>query len=637
MTTKLAVALLVLAVALGCRGAAVSPPRVLILGFDGMDFAVARDLMAHGRMPHFSSLAAQGSFAPLATSVPPQSPVAWSTFTTGLDPGAHGIFDFIHRDPATMTPYLSTTRTTPAGRIVNLGRWRFPLSSASIESLRHGAPFWEALEKHGIRTTVMRMPANFPPSGSATRELSGMDTPDIVGTYGQFSLFTSDPQWPRLSDLGGGTVHGVSASSGVIQGVLSGPEQPFLTDRSAMQMPFAAHVDSTRRYVLIEIGGERRLLRPGEWSDWVPIRFDVAPAQSLPAMCRFFLQQIDPHFELYVSPLNLDPVSPALPISSPPAYAGELASATGRFSTLGMPEETKALKAGVFSVDEFLHQAREMQRENLTQFRYSLDHFENGLFFHYFGNLDQVSHMLWRARDPQHPAYDAVADAPYARVIDDLYVEFDAIVGEARQRLRPDDLLVVMSDHGFTSWRRAFNLNTWLRNEGYVVASVPGDPSLGQISLSRSRAYGLGLNGLYVNLENREQHGVVAPEQRDRLLAEITERLLQTKDPATGKAVVATVFRREQIYSPGANDAVAPDLIIGYAKGTRVSDESALGALAPAVLVDNTSAWSGDHCMTPDAVPGVLLTSRTLRQSATTLQELAGAIVAEMGVAFPHR
>jgi predicted AlkP superfamily phosphohydrolase/phosphomutase len=627
---------LALAAACGHRGP--SGPRVIILGFDGMDYALARDLMAAGRMPNFSRVAASGgTFSRLATTIPPQSPVAWSTFMTGLDPGAHGIFDFIHRDPKTMAPYLSTTRSEPPAHTVRLGSWRLPLSAARVESLRHGTPFWEPLEAKGIETTIMRMPADFPPTGTATRELAGMGTPDILGTYGQFTFFTSAPV-ERRRDVGGGTVEHVDASLGVVRAALDGPDQPYRASGAKMSASFVAYIDSTRQYVRIAVGDETRLLKVGDWSDWVPVQFDVDPWQTLRAEARFFLKQLDPEFELYVSPVNLDPLAPALPISTPPGFAAELARETGRYYTQGMPEDTSALKAGVFSTAEFLRQAAETQTENLRQFRAVLGRFDRGLLFYYFGDLDQVSHMLWRERDPQHPAYDAGRDAPFAHAIDDLYVEFDGIVGETIAQLRPGDLLVVMSDHGFTSWRRSFNLNAWLRDQGYVRPSTASGPSvLGQIDLTGSRAYGFGLNGLYLNLKGREAYGVVDPARREALLSELTARLLAIVDPSTGQPAITHVYRREQVYSSSGNDSVAPDLIVGYAKGIRVSDESALGELSPAVFADNTSAWSGDHCMDPEAVPGILLTNRPLKRRADSLQTLAPAILAEMDVPFPER
>jgi predicted AlkP superfamily phosphohydrolase/phosphomutase len=615
--------------------------RVIVLGFDGLDFSLTRDLMAQGRLPHFSKVAARGTFGALGTSTPPQSPVAWSSFITGLDPGGHGIFDFIHRDPKTMLPYLSTTRTVPPSHFVPLGRWQLPLTAGRVELLRQGEAFWERLEAHGIETTVVRMPADFPPSGRATRELSGMGTPDLLGTYGTFSFFTSEPFAFGGNSVSGGTVVPVDATSGVVRASLEGPDNPFLAKTEKTRAEFVCYIDAGRRFVKLVAGGEERLLTIGEWSDWVPLELKMAAFQKLHAEARFYLKRLDPYFELYASPLDLDPLNPALPISTPGSYAAELAEATGRFYSQGMPEETKGLKTGVLSRDEFLAQAKIAGDEVKAQFHHVLNGFRDGLLFYYFGNVDQVSHMMWRARDPGHPAYDAAKDAPYAHVIDDLYVGLDQIVGEAAATLGPSDLLVVMSDHGFTSWRRSFHLNSWLRDNGYLAVRNPylrEDPgNFGNVDWTKTRAYALGLNGLYINVKGREGSGIVAPADRAAVARELAAKLLTVVDPWTNQPAISKMFPREEAYQLRGTEDIAPDLIVGYAKGMRGSDESALGGLPREVIVDNTDQWNGDHCMDPDVVPGVLFTSRALSKKAPNLQSLASAIVAEFGVQdFPR-
>jgi predicted AlkP superfamily phosphohydrolase/phosphomutase len=629
-------------VAPACGNPKASGARVIVLGFDGLDYDLTRQMMAERRLPAFERLAAAGSFAPLATTVPPQSPVAWSTFITGLDPGGHGIFDFIHRDPRTMTPYLSTTRVEEGGRSLKVGRWQLPLSGGAIELLRRGQPFWEVLEGQGVETTIIRMPANFPPSGTATRELSGMGTPDVLGTYGTFTFYTSEPFAFGGQPLSGGTVSAVSEVDGVVRLTVEGPDNPFLATPEKVRATFTAFVDSNRRFAKLVVGDEERLLAVGEWSDWMPVDFELMPSQSLRAMARFYLKALDPYFELYASPLNIDPVAPAMPVSTPGSYAAELARATGRFYTQGMPEDTKTLRTGVFTAGEFLAQARIAGEENLQQYRFVLDGFDDGLLFYYFGNGDQVGHMMWRARDPGHPGFDAARDRAHAGIVEEIYTGFDAIVGETLARLRPGDLLVVMSDHGFTSWRRAFHLNTWLRDEGYLVVADPARTEapgyFENVDWRRTRAYALGINGLYVNLKGREKDGIVEAGARDALLREIAAKLLATTDPATGAPAVTKVYRREEAFRLAGHEDIAPDLVIGYAKGTRGSDESALGGLTREAIVDNTDPWSGDHCMDHESVPGVLLTSRSLRKPAPSLQTLAAAILAEFGIdEFPVR
>ncbi|HUE87952.1 MAG TPA: alkaline phosphatase family protein [Vicinamibacterales bacterium] len=631
---------LVLGPIAGCTREPATRARIVVLGIDGLDYDLTRELMDSGRLPNLAQLAQAGSIGPLQTTMPAQSPVAWSTFITGLQPGGHGIFDFVHRDPGTMQPFLSTTRTDEPRAMVSLGPWQLPLLGGRVQLLREGQPFWEATESHGVETTLIRMPANFPPSGTATRELSGMGTPDLLGSYGTFSFYT--PLTDREVEMPGGRTYPVEIVDNVVTGTLVGPNNPFPRAPERLTTGFTAYLDPQLPVAKIVVGAEERVLREGDWSDWVPIEFELLPFQRLRGMGRFYVKQIRPAFELYVTPINLDPLDAAMPISTPAAWARQLAQATGRFYTQGMPEDTSALAAGIFSPDEFLAQARLAMEENVRQFRFALNGFDEGLLFHYFGTVDQVSHMMWRARDPAHPAYDA-ADAPYARVVEDLYVEIDALVGEALQTLPPDTLLIVMSDHGFTSWRRSFHLNAWLEQHGYLTLADPSrrnEDVFAAVDWSRTRAYGLGLNALYLNLRGRERDGIVPAEARDALLAEIQDRLHRTLDPATGEPVVASVYGREQAFGAVSRPELAPDLVLGYAKGTRASNESALGAVPAEVIVDNTGAWSGDHCMDPPSVPGVLITSRPLRQPASGLQDLAVAILAELDIAdwrAPHQ
>lgn len=615
--------------------------KVIVLGFDGLDYDLTRQMIASGRLPGFARLAGTGGFAPLGTTIPPQSPVAWSTFITGLDPGGHGIFDFVHRDPKTMMPYLSTTKTEPGGRTLGLGRWQVPLSGGRVESLRQGQPFWEVLESHGVDTTIIRMPANFPPSGVASRELSGMGTPDLMGTYGTFAFFTSEPYAFVGQTLSGGVVHAVRVRDGLVRAALEGPDNPFLKVPEKAQAEFTARLDEAARHIKITVGAEDRLLAIGEWSDWLPVSFPLAPTQSVQGEVRFYLKGLDPFFELYASPVNIDPMDPAMPVSHPAGYATELAEATGRFYTQGMPEDTNGLKTGVLTDAEFLAQARLAADENRRQYRYVLDRFSDGLLFYYFGNVDQVSHMMWRPRDPGHPAYNAVTDSPNAGVVDALYEGLDAIVSDTLATLGPDDVLVVMSDHGFTSWRRAFHLNSWLRDNGYLTLVDPNrrdDPGFfGNVDWSRTRAYAVGLNGLYINVQGRERDGIVEPGAREALVSEIAGKLLGTIDPASGTPAITKAYRREDVYHLAGHEDIAPDLVVGYAKGTRGSDESALGGLPPDVIVDNMSAWSGDHCMDHETVPGILLSSRPLRRPAPTIETLAAAVLAEFGIdGFPR-
>jgi predicted AlkP superfamily phosphohydrolase/phosphomutase len=629
------------AVLLACNGGRSSgKTSVIVLGFDGMDYALVKQMMAEGRLPNLSKLAATGAFQPLGTSMPAQSPVAWSNFITGLDAGGHGIYDFVHRDPKTMIPYLSTSRAESSDRKLTIGKYQVPLGSDKVELLRHGQPFWEVLEKRGVRTSILRMPANFPPSGTATEELSGMGTPDILGTYGTFSYYTSDPYTWAGKDVSGGKVYDVGFVDTVAEGKLYGPSNPFLVAGPKIEAPFTVYIDPDQPVAKLVVGDQERVLKVGEWTDWVPINLDLVPTQSVPVIARFYLKEVRPVFGMYVTPLNLDPMSPAMPISTPDSFASELAAATGRFYTQGMPEDTKAFKEGVFTPEEFERQARLAGEEVERQYGYVLDRFEDGLLFYYFGNGDQISHMMWRAMDRDHPAYKT-ADERFEAVVRDVYEQFDGIVGRTMPRVERGATLFVMSDHGFTSWRRAFHLNTWLKEQGYLTLLDPNlrpDPGLFMnVDWSRTRAYGLGLNGLYVNVAGREKDGIVPPEAREALAQEIGAKLLEAVDPKTGQRAVTAVQRREE-YRDRGHLEVGPDLVVGYAKGMRGSNESALGTVGPEVITDNHEEWSGDHCMDPATVPGVLFSSHPLKKPAAKLEELAAAVLAEFGVdGFPRR
>ena len=614
--------------------------QVIVLGFDGMDYELTRRLMDAGRLPNLSRLAESGGFSPLETSIPPQSPVAWSDFITGLDAGGHGIFDFLHRDPATMVPYLSTTITEPPGRTLTLGRWQIPLGGGAVKLMRQGVPFWEVLESAGVPTTIMRMPANFPPSGTAGRELSGMGTPDILGGYGTYSFFTTAPE--RFAGATGGDVVRAEIRRGVFNGSLKGPPNPLLVEPEDLRAEFTVYIDPARPVVKIVTAGDESILQEGEWSDWVPVEYPLPLFQKLRGTARFYLKQVRPEFQLYATPINIDPLDPAMPVSTPPEFASELAETGGRFYTQGMPEDTRAATDGAFDEAEFLAQAALAAEETVRQYRHLLGGFDDGLLFNYFGFLDQVSHIMWRAMDPEHPAHDSARHAPYATVIEDLYVEADGIVGETLARLEElggEGVLIVMSDHGFTSWRRAFGLNAWLEQRGYLAVRDPARRDIDfllNVDWQRTQAYGLGLSGLYLNLEGREAFGSVSSTEAGVLLDEITRGLLREVDPATGEPAITKVYRRDETYTDGGHMELGPDLVVGYAKGVRSSDDSAAGRIPLEIYSDNTGAWSGDHIMDHETVPGVLLSNRPLRASAASLRELGAAVLAEFGVeGFP--
>ncbi len=618
------------------RGSAMTGQRrVLVLGIDGFDPLIAERLMEQGKLPNFSRLKERGGFEKLATSVPPLSPVAWSNFITGMNPGGHGIFDFIHRDPKTLTPYLSTSRVEPPKRTIRLGSWIFPLSSGKVELLRRGKAFWELLADKGIPAVVNGIPANFPPVESEALSLSGMGTPDIQGTYGTFSFFTDSPP-PNADEISGGQVFPVAVVNHQVEAALQGPNNSFRAGGGAATVDFTVSVDPESPVAKISIQGKELILKEREWSDWVRVEFKIVPLlKSVTGICRFYLKEVHPHFKLYVTPINLDPVAPALPISTPPGYARKLSREVGLFYTQGMPEDTKALNGGVFNEADFLTQAQIVLHERLAMLQDELQRFRSGLLFFYISTTDPMGHMLWAAMDENHPGHGVSEDAKYGGAIENLYQQIDRVLGTVLGKIDDKTTLIVMSDHGFAPFYRYFNLNTWLKENGYLVLQGAPGPEIDSIFQSadwkQTRAYGLGLNGLYINLYGRERAGSVAPSEKEKLEDEIIQKLLAVRDPLNGNRVIARVYKASEVYS-GNYVGRAPDLIIGYNRSYRISSKSALGELQKEALGNNMEKWSGDHAMAAELVPGVLFTNRKIKVSNPSLTDLTVTILAEFGI-----
>ncbi len=518
----------------GNQDRAVTREKVIVLGIDGMDPGILVRLVDAGRMPNFGRLMKDGHFRPLKTSIPPQSPVAWSNFITGMNPGGHGIFDFIHRDPATLSPYLSTSRTEEGSYSLSLGSWRVPLSAGRVNLLRRGRAFWEVLSQNGIPSTILRVPANFPPAGRSAYQLSGMGTPDLQGTYGTFSFYTQEPE-PRDSDVSGGKIFPLKVHDRHFEAQLMGPPNTFRTSRTQASAAFEGTVDPENRVVRIKLQDHQFLLQEGSWSEWIEVEFELVPfIHSVQGICRFYLKEVDPYLKIYVTPVNIHPASPALPISNPADYSHQMCEQIGLFSTLGIPEDTKALSSKVLEDEEFLQQADGVFQEELRMLDYGLRNFHQGLFFFYLGRLDQLSHMFWRTMDPQHPTYRE--NSSHAEVILDGYVEMDKVLGQVLEKSDDQTTLLVMSDHGFAPFYRSFHLNSWLKEQGYIsLIDFSEGGMLRNVDWSQSRAYGFGFNGLYVNLYGREPRGIVrAGADREALLEEISAKLLELRDPESG-------------------------------------------------------------------------------------------------------
>jgi predicted AlkP superfamily phosphohydrolase/phosphomutase len=618
-------------------GARRTRTKMIILGFDGMDPLILSGLLDQGKMPAFAKLRASGGFRSLNTSLPPQSPVAWSNFITGMDPGGHGIFDFIHRRPADYTPYLSTSQVT-GGKSVTFGNYVLPISAGKAELLRKGRAFWQILEDHDIPASIFQIPANFPPAPTRQRTLSGMGTPDLVGGYGTFSFYTTD-KLELKPDIGGGKIIPVNPVDNVIQAELEGPSNSLRKGKPPCSIPFKVTRDPVHPVAKILIQDHEFILNEGEWSHWIPVRFPMIPTQSTPGICQFFLKETHPHFKLYISPVNIDPANPALPISTPGNYSEELAKSIGPFFTKGLPADTKALENGALNEREFLRQDEGILAESLALFEHELKRFNSGLWFHYFSCTDQRQHMFLHLTDPKHPMYDRALSEKFGKTVEEVYVEMDHVLARTLSKTDDNTIILVMSDHGFSSFRRCFNLNTWLLANEYIRLVDPSKQEeaeyFSNTDWDGTRAYALGINGLYINERGREGGGIVEPgAEKQNLVRELVSKLETIVDPETGERAISKAYAAHEAYH-GLAVQDAPDIIVGYNRGYRASWATPLGRMPKSIFEDNREKWGADHCMDPALLPGILLANRQIKAQAPSLCDLTATILDAFGIEKP--
>jgi len=527
--------------------------KVIFLGFDGLDPGITERLMEEGKLPNFARLRGLGGYRRLRTTFPALSPVAWSTFATGVNPGRHNIFDFLSRDLRTYAPQLSSAKVTRSG----------------VEMRRRSEPFWKILGRHSIASTILRVPITFPPEKFRGRLLSAMCTPDLRGTQGTYSKFTS------------------------ASGELAGPE--------GESIPFRVEGG------VLEIAGQRFALRPGEYTPWIRVKF---------ASARGIVRFLQTPSGLYATPVQIDPEDPALPISYPGYYATWLAKLLGSFSTLGMAEDTFALNEAAIDRQAFLDQAASIQQEREAMFFSALERTRHGVLACVFDTTDRVQHMCFD--DPE--------------IIERLYRDMDRILGRTLEAVDSRTELFALSDHGFRTFRRGVNLNSWLLQEGYLA--VNGEPGeyLANVDWTRTRKYTFGLGGVYLNLRGREAQGIVGQEEADGLRAELAARLTGLSDGGT--TAIERAYIAREVYRGPYTDA-APDLVIGYADGYRASWDAAVGKATGTVFEDNRKAWCADHCVDPHLVPGVLFSSRPIEAEDPGIEDMAPTALRLFGIEPP--
>ena len=676
--------------------------KVIVLGFDGVDASYTEKWMNEGKLPNLAKLRASGTFRPLLPTIPAQTPVSWSTFSTGIDPGRTGIFDFLRRDPKTYLPVFAAFEETtepllwgdrnpwvaggamfallaiPAllfflfgrrlggamalGFGVLLGAGTFlavdkliPDSRPGVINRRQGIPFWEAAAAAGKKATVIQIPVTFPANDfDEGHMLSGLGVPDMSGRIGKPFYFTSELDFKRDgSNEFSIDVVQLEDNKGVIETKIQGPPNKLFGDPPYIVIPMKIAVADDRKSVTIEVSGQKIPLKPGQWTGWVNFVFPFNRLVKAHGISRFHLLSVEPEVKLYLSPINFDPraLPPGFRISTPPSWAPEMVNQVGLYKTIGWQIDTWAISEGFATEKIFwddmewsVGQGRKIFEEVLQR--------EDELIVQQFEFPDRVAHVLWRLIDPTHPAYDAKLAAEWGDGLLKSYQLMDEIAGEAiRAAEKHNALLMIVSDHGFASYRRNVHYNTWLVLNGYLTLKSGvqvKDRNLemlfdqGQfwenVDWSKSRAYSMGLGQVYVNLKGREAQGIVEPgAEYDALKKELAERMVAMVDPETGAHPVRRVLTREQAYRKFDPNLI-PDLFVLNNDGYRVSWQTSLGGVPKNLFDDNKNVWSGDHCsLDPEIVRGIFFSNRKLTGArAPYIGDIYPTVLSALGVKAPY-
>jgi predicted AlkP superfamily phosphohydrolase/phosphomutase len=608
--------------------------RAVIVGLDGLDPDLAKKFMTEGKMPNFTDLAEKGSFQRLRTSCPPLSPVAWSSFMTGCKPARHNIYDFLSRDPRNYLPTLSSAHIGPAKRTLKIGKYSVPLGKPVIKLLRKSKPFWQVLGKNGIFSTVIRVPITFPPEKFNGLLLSGMCVPDLKGSQGTFSFFSSNDN--TEAETTGGIRVPVEREGNIIRGHLYGPTNTISHKKEDLSIPFQITLNGDSAKVAFP--DQSFELRKGEYSPWIRLSFKAGLRINVQGIARFMITETEPEFKMYVSPINIDPEKPPFDISYPRTYGLYLSKLLGPYATLGLAEDTWALNEEVIDDQAFLDQAYLNHAEREEMLFDALEKNREGLVVCVFDTTDRIQHMFFRYLNPNHPALRNKDQTKHETAIEDLYRRMDDLLGRISEELSDGDELIVMSDHGFKDFSRGVNINSWFCLNGYMSLKDNGAGMwLSNVDWAKTRAYAIGLGGIYLNLQGREAFGIVEPgHEEEALKKEIIAKLSGLRDRGKGSKVAVTrVLDRGDAYRDGPYVKNAPDLIVCYNKGYRASWDCAQGKVTDDVFEDNIRAWSGDHCIDPAMVPGVLFTSFKTDTKNPSIIDIAPTALSLLGVEIP--
>ncbi len=610
--------------------------KVIGIGLDGLEPSIVEAMLGRNELPNLARIRQAGSYSRVRTTYPAQTPVAWSSFMTGTNPGGHGIFDFISRDPDTYQPDAALSR---------FERPKSMLAQPRVVNQRKGVPLWQPLTQAGVPSVILRCPCTFPPESIHGKMIAGVGVPDLRGSQSKGTFYSQDKTVrPAENEQLVQLDSGLDLTTRVI-----GPRNTRLSPPSDTFCETRVQVDKASRRLVIQTGGTPAKVEVAErtWSEWVRFKFKFSLLQSVTGIARFYVRQIEPHVEFYVSAMNFDPAAPMFPVSSPNDYAKELSEKIGLFSTLGMAEDHNGLNNGRLDESAYLQQCDLVLRERERMMRFELDRFSEGFFYMLFDTPDRVQHMLWRFRDPQHPCYEPDLSPELATRIEEHYRKCDALLAVVLDKVDENTLLIVLSDHGFGTFRRAFDTNTWLWQNGLLALkdNHKPDEELGggfsSVDWSKTSAYAVGLGGIYLNFKGREHAGILEEgTEADRVRSAIQAGLANLPDAHTQRAAIRNVSRREDLYS-GPFVGNSPDLLVNFNPGFRVSWHTAVGGFANSLIEDNMRRWSGDHIVDPEAVPGILFMNHAMRQIPGSIEppriiDLAPTILNYLGVAVPE-
>lgn len=646
--------------------------RLVILGFDGLDPHLVRTWMDEGKLPNMKRLAEQGGMYPLGTTHSAESPTAWASFATGVNPGKHNIYDFLVRDTNTYLPDLGMVERVPAKFLFNY----IPTARPKILSIRGATSFWVTAGRAGVRSSILTVPVTFPPEEVPNGELlAGLPLPDIRGTMGTFSYFATDlSRYEEGNTEFGGILKRLVVDGDVARTELIGPPNPIVRQqvqavrtRGAMlsdadrakiaelqasedvRVPMTIRWNRAARTATVEIEGNSILLEPGKMSRWIDLDFRINFFVRIHGMAQLLLMNADNELQLYVSPVNWKPDNPPIPMSSPSGFAGELFERLSYYRTLGWAEATWPLNEGRMDEQTFMEDLFKAFDDREKVILNRIDSKQWDMLVGVIESTDRVQHMMWRFRDPKHPMHDPALAAKYGDSIERVYVRADQFVGKVLQRIDPGTPVLIVSDHGFHSWRKAVNLNTWLVQQGYMVlkGQQPGEKTLQDlfggggefwenVDWSRTRAYAMGIGQVYFNLRGRESQGIVSPGAESAQLAdELSARLLTLKDPEDGSPIIRAVYKRDDVYS-GEYLKNASELQIGMEDGYRVSWQTTLGGSPQGIVYPNMKKWSGDHGGYDFATTaGVLISNRRVIRDGLSIIDIAPTVLKYFGLQVP--